>query len=420
MKNNIIKELKLRKLIEKISDEKKIKKILNNKNNNIYCGFDPNNDSLHIGHLIPLITLKRFLNLGYKPIILIGSFTSIIGDPSFRYKKRKKYNENKIKTFSKKIIKQIKNIISNKIKILQNIKWFENMKIKFFLKKIGKIFIINNMLNKKSIKKRNIKKYHGITFTELSYPILQSYDFLYLFKKENVKIQIGGSDQWGNIISGINLIKKKLKKKSFGITLPLITKKNGKKLSKSENNNDNIIWLDPKKTTPYEFYQFWLNINDNKINEYFKQFTFLKIKKINDIIKNKNIKEKKEILAKKITEIVHGKKKIKNIIDTTKFFFKKKIKKITKKQFIKLFKNEIPKLSINNNIINLKEIIILLKIVKTKSQAHNLICNKTIKINNKKITNYKYNIKKKDKLFNTFTIIKKGKKNFFLIKWINN
>ncbi len=413
MKNNIIKELKLRNLIIKISNKKEIKKYIKDKKISIYCGFDANNNSLHIGHLIPLLTLKRFQNNGYKIIILIGEFTSLIGDPSFKNKERKKNSINKILKFSKKIIKQIKNIIPNVI-IKRNNKWFKNMKIDYFLKKICNNFIVHKILNKKSIKKRNFSKKNKINFKELSYPILQSYDFLYLFNKKNTKIQIGGSDQWGNIVSGINLIKKKNKKKSFGITLPLIIKKNGKKYSKSEKNT---IWLNKNKTTPYEFYQFWLNIEDNKVIDYIKQITFIKYKNIKYIIKNKNIKELKKILAEEVTKIVHGKKNIKKINFITNFYFKKNIN-ITIKKLNKLFQFKIPKIKLKKTDNKLKNILIYLKIVNTKSKSNKLIYYSSIKINNKIINDTNYIIKKEDKYFNKFTILKKGKKNFFLIKWI--
>ncbi len=418
MIKNIIKELKKRKLINQISNEKKIIKKIKKNKIYIYCGFDPTNNSLHLGHLIPLITLKRFINYGYKIIILLGGITSIIGDPSFKKKKRIINSKKNINIFTKKIILQINNFFKNNknILILNNKKWFSNMKILFFLKKIGKYFNINQLLNKEAIKKRNTKNNKGITFTELSYCLLQGYDYLYLYKNFNVNIQIGGSDQWGNIISGIDLIKKIYKKETFAITLPLITKKNGIKFGKTEKNT---LWLDPKKTTPYEFYQFWLNIPDNKVFNLLKQITFLKIKKINNIIKKKNIYDIKNILAQEITKIVHGQKELKNVIFTSNFFFNKKWKK-EKKYFNKLFKLNIPKFYIPKNILDIKKILIITKITNSKSQAHNLILNKSIYINYKIITNTKYKIKNKDKFFKKFTLINKGKKKFFLIKWKQN
>ncbi len=416
MNKNIIEELKQRELITQISNENKIIKKIKNKKKYIYCGFDPTKDSLHLGHLIPLITLKRFLNYGYKIIIVLGGITSTIGDPSFRKKEREINSINNINKYTQKILLQIKKFFKNykNILLLNNKLWFSNMKILFFLRNIGKYFNIYKILNKEAIKSRNIKNKKGITFSEISYNLLQGYDFLYLYKKYNVHIQIGGSDQWGNIISGIELIKKIYKKEVFAITLPLMTKKNGIKFGKSENNT---LWLNSKKTTPYEFYQFWLNIPDDQVHKFLKQITFLSINKINKIIKKKNIHNIKKILAQEITTIIHGKKEFKNAICISNFFFKKKKTKKNKKKFNKIFNIQKPKLNISNQISNLKKILIKLNIVNSKSKAHNLILNKSIYINYKKILNPKYKIKKKDKLFKIFTIISKGKKKFFLIKW---
>ncbi len=422
MKKNIINDLKKRKLIKQISNKKKLINKINNKKINIYCGFDPTNYSLHIGHLLLLITLKRFQKENYKIIILIGEITSIIGDPSFKKKKRKIINNKKIKIYTKNIKKQINKILNykkkNKIKIITNKKWFNNMKMIYFLKNIGKYFKINKLLNKDSIKIRNKNNKNGITFKEISYNLLQSYDYYWLFKKFNINLQIGGSDQWGNITSGIDLIKKKYKKKVFGLTLPLITNKNGKKFGKSKKNNN--IWLNKYKTTPYEFYQFWLNIEDKKIYLYFKQFTLIKINKIKKIIKKNNIINNKKLLAKYITKLIHGKNETKKAIFVTNFYFKllNNINNITIKLLNKLYKINIPKIILKNNKnINIKKILLLFKIVKSTSKAHNLILNKSININKKLIKNTNYFIKEKDKYFNKYTIISKGKKKFYLIYW---
>ncbi len=416
MKKNFIKKFKKRKLIAKITNEQKLIKKIKKNQVYIYCGFDPTKESLHLGHLIPLITLKRLLNYGYKIIILLGGITSIIGDPSFRKNRRNNNSIYNINIYTKKINLQIKKFFKNNknILLLNNKKWFSNMKILFFLKNIGENFNVNKILNKKAIKTRNSIYNKGITFTEFSYCILQSYDFLYLYKNFNINLQIGGSDQWGNITSGIDLIKKKYKKETFGITLPLMTKKNGEKFSKTENNT---LWLDKKKTSPYEFYQFWINIPDEKVYLFLKQITFLKLNTINNIIKKKKINYAKKILAQQITKIIHGKKELKKIEFSSKFFFKKKWKK-DKKNFYKIYKYNIPKLKISKKIICLKEIILKLKITKSKSQAHNLILNKSIYINYKIILNVNYKIQNRDKYFDKFTLISKGKKKFFLLKWI--
>ncbi len=417
MEKNILKELKKRKLIIQITNKKQIFEELNKNKINIYCGFDPTSDSLHLGHLIPLISLKRFIKYGYKINILIGQTTSLIGDPSFKNKKRKNQKTKNILLYTKKIKKQIYLFFSKhkkKINLFNNNDWFNKIKIIFLLKKIGQYFSINQMLNKESIKIRNKNK-EGITFSELSYNILQSYDFAYLFKKYNINLQIGGSDQWGNITSGINLINKIYKQKAFGITLPLMITKNGNKLGKTENKT---LWLNKKKTTPYKFYQFWLNIPDEQTYTFLKQLTFIKLKQIKKIKNKKNIILAKKILAKKITKIVHGKKELKNVILISKIIFTFLKKNIIKEKFLFfLFRQKIPKIKIKKTT-NIKKILILLKIVKSKNQAKNLILNNSISLNNKKITDINYTIKKKDKIFNKFTFIYKGKKSFYLIKWI--
>ncbi len=414
MKNNIIYDLYKRKLIEQISNKNLLNNI-NNKNIKIYCGFDPTYNSLHIGHLLLLITLKRFKKYKYNITIILGETTACIGDPSFKKKNRKIINYIKINNFAKKIKKQINNILNNKkkkIKIISNKKWFKKIKLINFLKNIGKYFKIKYLLNKNSIKKRN--KNNGINFKEITYNILQGYDFYLLFKKYNINLQIGGSDQWGNITSGIYLIKKKCNKKSYGLTLPLIINKKGKKFGKSKKNN---IWLDKNKTTPFEFYQFWLNIEDNNLYTYFKQLTFIKINKIKKMFKINNINNNKKIFSKYITKIVHGKKETKKAIFVSKYYFKK-FNKITLKILNKLYKINIPKIKLKKKYTNIKKILIKLKISNSKSQSHNLILNKSININKKLINNTNFKITKNYILFNKYTIISKGKKKFYLIYWI--
>ncbi len=413
MKKNIIYDLYKRKLIKQISNKNLINNI-NIEDIKIYCGFDPTYDSLHIGHLLLLITLIRFKKYKYNITIILGEITAYIGDPSFKKNYRKKINKKKINNFKKKITKQINNILNNKnkkIKIISNKKWFKKIKLINFLNKIGKYFKIKYLLNKDLINKRN-KKY-GINFKEITYNLLQSYDFYLLFKKYNINLQIGGSDQWGNITSGIYLIKKKYNKKSYGLTIPLITDKKGKKLGKSKKNN---IWLDENKTTPFEFYQFWLNIKDDKIYIYFKQFTFLNIKKIKKLFKTNNINKNKQIFAKYITKLVHGKKETKKAIFVSKYYFYK-FNKITLKILNKLYKINIPKIKLNKKYTNIKKILMKLRISNSKSNSHNLIINKSININKKLINDTNLKIKKYNRLFNKYTIISKGKKKFYLIYW---
>lgn len=421
---NIIEILKDRGLIKDIINEKELINTIKKEKIRLYCGFDPTSESLHLGHLIPLICLKHFQNNGHLPTILIGGATSLIGDPTFKNKKRKKIYKKNINSFTKNIKKQIKKILKNKnnknnFHIINNYTWFKNIKILNFLTKIGKYFSINNMINKDFIKKRikNIKQ--GISFAEFSYNLLQSYDFYNLNKKYNIILQVGGTDQWGNIISGIELIKKINNKKTFGLTVPLLIKSNGEKFGKSEKKN---IWLDENKTSPYKFYQFWMNTDDKEIYNLLKIFTFIKIKKIKSII-NANKKIKKPnigqiILAEKMTTLVHGKKKMQAAKRITKILFSKKIENIKKKDFEQLKKDQIPYIKIKNNTCkNLTQILIKTKLIKSKTKARQTIISNAIKINNKIQKNTEYILNQSDKLFNKYTIIKKGKKNHCMLIW---
>ncbi|WDR80039.1 tyrosine--tRNA ligase [Candidatus Purcelliella pentastirinorum] len=425
MKNiNLIKKLKKRGLIKNITNEKKLIRKIKNENIKLYCGFDPTAESLHLGHLIPIICLKHFQKYGHIPVILIGGATSIIGDPTLKKKERKKLSKKQTNKYTKKIKIQINKILKDEtnnknLNIINNYTWFKNTKILNFLIKIGKYFSINNMINKDFIKKRIKNINHGISFSEFSYNLLQSYDFYKLNKKHNVILQIGGADQWGNMISGIELIKKINKKKTFALTVPLLTKSNGEKFGKSEKQN---IWLDEKKTSPYKFYQFWMNINDKEIYNLLKIFTFMKISKIKLLIKKNKKHEKKNIiqsiLAKKITTMIHGEKNTKIAENITKILFHKKIKNITKKNIEQLKQGGIAHIKIKNNEnINLTEILIKIKLTTSKTQARKIIISNAIMINNKKQKNTEHIIDKSEKLFNKYTIIKKGKKKHFMIIW---
>ncbi len=418
---NLIKDLTYRKLIKQITDKQKIKNLLKNKKNTIYCGFDPTYKSLHIGHLIPIITLKRFLKYGYNIIILIGETTSIIGDPSFRNKTRPIQSPKLAENYADHITKQIKYIfkkelsLHNNIIILNNKKWFENMKITYFLKKIGQHFSVMQILNKEAMKQRNKINQKNLNFSELTYNILQSYDYQYLYKKYNVSLQIGGDDQWGNMISGIKLIHKLYHIQTYAFTLPLMINKKKEKIGKSINQQKNI-WLNIKLTSPYKYYQYWINIPDDITHIILKQLTFLNITKIEKIIKDYHICKIKIIIAKLLTYDLHGFNELKKAIFITNIFFNIFKIKISLNILNKLFKQNIPKIKLKKNI-KIKNLLILLKIVNSKTQASHLIQNKSITINNKIISDKEYIISNKDTLFKKFIILCKGKKNFFLIKY---
>ncbi|WMC19052.1 MAG: tyrosine--tRNA ligase [Enterobacteriaceae bacterium PSpicST1] len=423
MKNyNIIKKLNERLLINQITEEKRITKLLLKKKISLYCGFDPTSDSLHIGHLIPLLSLKRFQLYGHKPIILIGGATSLIGDPSFKINERELNKKKNINIWSKKIKEQIKkfldfNCFLNNAIIINNYNWFKNINILDFLRNIGKFFSVNKMIKKEFFKQRLKYENKNISYTEFSYNILQSFDFLKLYKKYKVYLQIGGSDQWGNIITGIDLIKRIYKKNVYGITLPLITQSNGIKFGKTEKNT---IWLSKKKTSPYKFYQFWINTNDNDVYKFLKFFTFISLKKINELEKKeKNINKRPKaqyILAREITRIVHGKKGLCAAERITKSLFTGIFNNMTKFDFLQLKQDSMPIIYLKKKT-SLKKSIIIAGFVSSYNIAYNIIKSNAISINNKKQINPNYIFKNSDFLYGIYTIIKMGKKKFCLIIW---
>ncbi|QJC29304.1 tyrosine--tRNA ligase [Enterobacteriaceae endosymbiont of Plateumaris rustica] len=425
-KNNkidLIQTLEYRNIINQITDKNNLKNIIMKKNINLYCGFDPTADSLHIGHLIPLITLKYFQKLGHKPIILLGGATGLIGDPSFKSQERKKQSIYLINEWISKITLQLKYFLDfncgyNSAIIVNNYDWFNKMNILSFLKKIGKYFYINQMMNKECIKNRINKNIQGISFTEFSYNLLQSYDFTYLNKYFDVILQIGGSDQWGHIVSGIDLVKKIYKKQVFGLTNKLITKNDGTKFGKTENKT---IWLDPLKTNPYNFFQFWLNINDSLVYNFLKMFTSIEINTIKDLQKsNKNSIKKnsaQNMLAEYMTCLVHGKNALESAKKITNNIFYKKLDDLSKNDFDMLLVNGINNVILENKNYSLQEILILSKLANSRSHAKNMIESNSIYINNKKNSSILYYFTKKDKIFNHFTLLRRGKKNFCLLYW---
>ncbi|CAL4319581.1 tyrosine--tRNA ligase [Buchnera aphidicola] len=421
-KINLIDELHKRKLIFHITNEIKFKELLNKNVVSLYCGFDPTEESLHIGHLLPLMMLKRFQLAGHKPIVLIGGATSLIGDPSFKKKERFLSKESVIDKWTVKITKQISffldfNCGTNSALILNNNSWFKKINILSFLRDIGKHFSINTMINREAIKKRIQRVEQGISFTEFSYNLLQAYDFFILNKKHQVSLQIGGSDQWGNISSGMHLIHRLSKREAYGLTVPLLMQNNGMKFGKTESGT---IWLDPKKTSPYKFYQFWMNIDDANVYYFLKLFTFMDLKEIKRREQNKNINNQiiydKALLAKKITSLVHGEKNLLAAERITNVLFFKNIEDIKISDLQQLKKDGIPVLEVYK-MKDLQEALVFSSLSKSRTQAKNMILSHSISINTKKITNKNHVFNENDKLFNQYTLISRGKKNHCLIFW---
>ncbi|GAA5525819.1 tyrosine--tRNA ligase [Microbulbifer aestuariivivens] len=278
----------------------------------LYCGFDPTADSLHIGSLVPLLTLKRFQAAGHRPIALVGGATGLIGDPSFKAQERSLNTPDVVAGWVDKIRAQVSQFIDfdcgeNSAVVVNNLDWTQNLNVLDFLRDVGKHFSVNNMVNKESVKQRIQREGEGISFTEFSYMLLQSMDFSELYQREKCTLQIGGSDQWGNITGGVDLTRRQHRGKVFGLTLPLVTKADGTKFGKTESGT---IWLDPKRTSPYAFYQFWLNTADADAYKFLRYFTFLSVDEIEAIERadadRAGKPEAQGVLAREVTREVHG------------------------------------------------------------------------------------------------------------------
>ncbi|WP_020210840.1 tyrosine--tRNA ligase [Gilvimarinus chinensis] len=278
----------------------------------LYSGFDPTADSLHIGHLVPLLALKRFQLAGHKPVALVGGATGLVGDPSFKAAERKLNTPDIVAGWTNKLKAQVSRFIDfdcgeNSAEVVNNLDWVGQMNVLDFLRDVGKHFSVNNMINKESVKQRIDREGAGISFTEFTYMLLQSYDFAELYKRYNCTLQIGGSDQWGNITGGIDLARRMYSGETYGLTLPLVTKSDGTKFGKTESGT---VWLDPAKTSPYAFYQFWLGTADADVYKFLRYFTFLSLSDIAAIEeRDRNTEgrpEAQSVLAKEVTRLIHG------------------------------------------------------------------------------------------------------------------
>jgi tyrosyl-tRNA synthetase len=417
---NVFDELKFRGLIYQVTEEKKLKEKLKREKIVLYCGFDPTAPSLHLGNLVPILTLRRFQIFGHRPIALIGGGTGLIGDPSGKIKERILNPVEKVKEWGEKFKKQFEKFLDfetkeNPAKILDNFEWLSKIDLISFLRDYGKYLQVSQMISKEWVKKRLSTT--GISFCEFSYMILQAIDFLKLYEKENCQLQIGGSDQWGNILCGVDLIKKIKGAEVFGFTLPLLLTKSGKKFGKTEKG---AIFLDKNLTPVYQFYQYLINADDRDIIQLLKYFTFLSKEEIDEI--EKEIKEKpkerkaQKILARELTKMVHGKEELKRVERISELLFYGKIKEL-KEEEIKEVLFDVP----TKKIILEKEISILdlLKeggVAKSKTEAKRLIQQRGIEVNEELVENKERKFSRKDALYNKYFVIKKGKKNYFLVE----
>ncbi|WP_226670165.1 tyrosine--tRNA ligase [Metabacillus litoralis] len=419
--SDLLNDLKFRGLVNQITDEEGLAKALEEGELKLYSGFDPTADSLHIGHMLPVLTLRRFQLNGHHPIALVGGGTGLIGDPSGKKAERTLNTSDIVQDWSNRIKEQLSQFLdfeakSNPAIIVNNYDWIGSLDVISFLRDVGKNFGINYMLAKDSVQSR-IES--GISFTEFSYMILQSFDFLKLYQNNGCKLQIGGSDQWGNITAGLELIRKSEENsKAYGLTIPLVTKADGTKFGKTEGG---AIWLDAEKTSPYEFYQFWINTDDRDVVKYLKFFTFLSHQEIEALEGEvANAPEKRlaqKALAEEVTKLVHGEEALNQAIKISAALFSGDIKNLTGNEILEGFK-DVPTTEVTETEIGLIELLIQAKISPSKRQAREDITNGAIYINGDRIQDLTKVISNDEKIDEKFTVVRRGKKKYFLIKYV--
>ena len=397
---NIFDILEQRGYIEQMTHPKEIKELFGKESVPFYIGIDPTADSLHVGHFVSLMVASHMQKCGHKPIILVGGGTATIGDPSGKTDMRKMLSREQINKNVEGIRKQVEKFVNfegdNGAIIVNNADWLLDLKFVDFMREIGSLFSVNKMLAAECYKQRLET---GLTFFEMSYMLMQSYDFWHLYNEYGCKLQMGGNDQWSNVIGGVDLIRKLGKDDSFGLTFKLLTTKEGKKMGKTEKG---ALWLDPEKTSPYEFYQYWRNIEDNSVETVLKMLTFLPIEQIKELTKYKDerMNEAKKVAAYEITKLVHGEAEAKKAEEASNALFNGQGNL-----------DSMPSTKIDNANISILDAIVVTGIAPSKGQARTLINQGGISLNDEKVSDVSYVLSDSD-FKDGFAILRKGKKVF--------
>ena len=429
---NVLKDLQSRGLIAQTTDIEALDALLNEQKISLYCGFDPTADSLHIGHLLPVLALRRFQQAGHTPIALVGGATGMIGDPSFKATERSLNSAETVAGWVESIRNQLTPFLSfegdNAAIMANNADWFGSMNCLDFLRDIGKHFSVNAMLNKESVKQRIERDDVGISFTEFAYSLLQGYDFAELNKRHGAVLEIGGSDQWGNITAGIDLTRRLHQKQVFGLTLPLVTKSDGTKFGKTEGG---AVWLNAKKTSPYQFYQFWLKVADADVYKFLKYFTFLSIEEIDAIeAKDKASGTKPEaqrILAEEMTRLIHGEEALAAAQRISESLFAEDQSHLTESDFEQLALDGLPTFEVSESL-NVVETLVKTGLASSNKEARGFVNSKAVLLNGKpaEANNPNHAAEKPDdaymltdehKRFGKYTIVRRGKRNHALLVW---
>jgi tyrosyl-tRNA synthetase len=417
---DIVQDLESRALVTQLAGGDELKQHLNEAPRVVYCGFDPTAESLHIGNMVPLLALKRFQMAGHKPIALVGGATGMIGDPSFKDSERKLNSTDVIAGWVERIKPQLSQFLDfdcgdNSAVLVNNLDWTQDLSVLDFLRDVGKHFSVNSMIQKESVKQRIDREGEGISFTEFSYMILQSYDFAELNKRHGCTLQIGGSDQWGNITGGIDLTRRMNQNQVYGLTMPLITKSDGSKFGKSESGT---VWMDPAKTSPYAFYQFWLNTADADVYRFMQFFTFLSLEQIKTIeaadAASGTKPEAQAILAQEVTQLVHGEEGLAAAQRISAALFSGDIASLTESDLAQLAQDGLPTSELSGG--SLVEVLVATDLAKSNKMAREFLGNNAVSVNGEVVSDVDGLLAPDAALHGRYFVIRRGKKLFHLVR----
>ena len=419
---NLFNDLKARGLVNQVAGEALAEHL--SQPRVLYCGFDPTADSLHIGSLVPLLTLRRFQQAGHRPIALVGGATGLIGDPSFKAEERKLNTPDVVANWVEKIRQQVSCFVdfaesANGAVVVNNLDWMDKMPVLDFLRDVGKHFSVNAMIHKESVRQRIEREGEGISFTEFTYMLLQSYDFAELNKRFSCTLQIGGSDQWGNITGGIDLTRRLNQQQVFGLTLPLVTKADGSKFGKTE---AGTVWLDANKTSPYAFYQFWINTADADVYKFLRYFTFLSVADIDAIeqadAQVQGRKSAQGILAAEVTRLIHGEEGLQAAQRISQALFSDDYSKLDASDFQQLARDGLPCVVVDDGNQSIVELLVKSDLARGNKQAREFIGNGAVAINGAVqavTTGGDAPLATVAPLHQRYWVLRRGKKNFCLL-----
>jgi tyrosyl-tRNA synthetase len=416
----ILDDLEFRGLLHQTTDREGLEKKLDAERVVLYAGFDPTADSLHIGSLLPILTLRRFQLAGHIPLALVGGGTGLIGDPSGKAAERTLNTADTVSQWSQSLKMQLSRFLDfsvqldNPAELVNNYDWLGSLNVIEFLRDIGKNFTVNYMLAKDSVDSRITK---GISFTEFSYMILQSYDFMKLNESKNCSLQIGGSDQWGNITAGLELIGRMTDNRAYGLTMPLVTKSDGQKFGKTEGGT---IWLDATKTSPYQFYQFWVNTDDQDVVKFLKYFTFLTPEEVGrlegEVKQQPEKREAQRILATEVTKLVHGEQALSSAMHISQALFSGNIQELSQAEIEEAFK-DVPSTLLEDEDLSIVDLLVTAKVAPSKRQARQDIESGAITINGTRMNEVNKQVSELGRIGAAYVIIRRGKKNYYLVQF---